>query len=284
MREFESWRICRKLETIIDVSKLKQIWNDLMAECWADMQGILDSKAYIHCYLHYNDLVRIKDPNGGHRKVHTWGPDRILSKSTLRKIYNGIRGYDDSNEATFDAVEKYIKTWTYDTGWMMYFYAGEENMKSGDPQSYQNIYKFIPNRKTLEKYKDVIDAFKEQVDIKLGGEIGALMFTLLPPGSGLDWHVDTGMKGRYHVVVENDGTTPSMVFKINGKVTPLPAVQGDTYFANIQIPHCVPISQTPRLHLLGCIDDPDEDDFNSRHQEIGESDQTWADWKKDLGV
>ena len=270
MKEFEQWRICHKLKTVVDVNLLKQIYNDLMAECWADMQGILDSKAYIHCYLYYD--------------LKGWTPDRILSKFTLRKIYNGIKGYNDSSEATYNALEKYIKTWTYDTGWMMWFYGGEENMKSGDPESYQNIYKFIPNQKTLKKYEDVVNKIKEQIEDELEGQISTLMFTLLPPGSQLDWHKDSGLSGRLHIVIENDGTTPSMIFKNNGKIIPLPAVQGDTYFANINVPHCVPRSYAPRLHLVGCVYDPKIQDDDTRHQEIGESEQTWADWKKDLGV
>ena len=112
-----------------------------------------------------------------------------------------------------------------------------------------------------------------------------MMFTLLPVGSGLDWHVDTGLIGRFHSVVENDGKTPSMIFKQNGKLKNIPAVKGETYYANINVPHCVPLSDSPRLHLLGCVSEPNPIvEGPTRHQAMGDSDTTWADWTKDLGV
>ena len=111
------------------------------------------------------------------------------------------------------------------------------------------------------------------------------MFTKIPVGSGLDWHVDTGMAGRFHSVVENDGKTPSMTFKQDGIIKHIPAVQGETYYANINVPHCVPESKSNRLHLLGCVSDPDDrDNTETRHQHMGDSDMTWAEWKKDIGV
>ena len=90
-------------------------------------------------------------------------------------------------------------------------------------------------------------------------------------------------------MVQNDGETPSMIFKQNGQLKNIPAVEGETYYANVNVPHCVPLSKSPRLHLLGCVADDTREDSKhlrniSRHQHIGDSDKTWADWKKDLGV
>ena len=73
--------------------------------------------------------------------------------------------------------------------------------------------------------------------------------------------------------------------KQNGQIKHIPAVQGETYYADINVPHCVPESKSNRLHLLGCVSDPDDtENSETRHQHLGDSDQTWAEWKKDLGV
>ena len=273
-REFGSDEHYFKLESLYSIDQLKMIYDDLMSECWKDMEPMLKERAYIHCYLYYSK------PN--------WTPDRILGKDQLRDMYNGIRGWDDPSDIN-EYLGKYVKTWTYSTGWMLYFYAGPENCKSGDEKSFQNIYKFIPNKKTLEKYKPIVDNLKKQIAEEVGYTLVQLMYTLLPVGSGLDWHVDTGMEGRFHSVVQNDGETPSMIFKQNGQLKNIPAVEGETYYANVNVPHCVPLSKSPRLHLLGCVADDTREDSKhlrniSRHQHIGDSDKTWADWKKDIGV
>ena len=76
-----------------------------------------------------------------------------------------------------------------------------------------------------------------------------------------------------------------MTFKQDGRLKDIPAVPGETYYANINVPHCVPLSKSPRLHLLGCVSDIDADKKGkdvTRHQAMGDSGITWADWKKDL--
>tara|TARA_A100001011_G_C14320317_1_gene850269 strand:- start:8192 stop:9004 length:813 start_codon:yes stop_codon:yes gene_type:complete len=270
MKEFGKNDHYFNLESIYSADQLKMIYNELMNECWQNMEPMLKERAYIHCYLYYT-----KD---------NWSPDRILSKHQLRKMYNGIRGWDDQSDIN-EYLGKWCKTWTYSTGWMMYFYAGPENCKSGDDKSFQNIYKFIPNQQTLEKYKPIIEQYKKQIELETSGKLIQLMFTLLPVGSGLDWHVDTGMVGRFHSVIENDGKTPSMIFKQNDQLKDIPAIRGETYYANINVPHCVPLSKSPRLHLLGCVSEKNPTvEGPTRHQAMGDSDRTWADWKKDLGV
>ncbi len=271
MYQFSSDEIYIKLDSLVNHTRLKEIYDDLMSECWKDMEPLLLDRTYIHCYLYYTD--------------ENFAPDRITSKHTLRKMYNSIRGWDDEIDEDEYRRNGWAKVWTYSTGWMMYYYAGPENCRSGDENSFQNIYKFIPNLQTLKKYQSEIDSYKNQISGELGGELGQLMFTKIPVGSGLDWHVDTGMAGRFHSVVENDGKTPSMTFKQNGQIKHIPAVQGETYYANINVPHCVPESKSTRLHLLGCVSDPnDTESSETRHQHLGDSDQTWAEWKKDLGV
>ncbi len=272
MFEFEANQIYTNLDTIIDTKRLKEIYNEIIGECWADMEPMLKERAYIHCYLYYTK------PN--------WTPDRILSKWQIRDMYNAIRGWNDESDIN-EYLGKWCKTWTYKTGWMLYFYAGPENCRSGDANSFQNIYKFIPNQKTIKKYQTEIDLYKNQVKDFTGYDLIQLMFTLLPVGSGVDWHVDTNLVGRFHSVIENDGKTPSMTFKQDGQLKDIPAVPGETYYANINVPHCVPLSKSPRLHLLGCVSDIDADKKGkdvTRHQAMGDSGITWADWKKDLGV
>tara|TARA_Y100000592_G_scaffold93342_1_gene156369 strand:+ start:1964 stop:2791 length:828 start_codon:yes stop_codon:yes gene_type:complete len=274
MREFGPDEHYFNLKSLYNIDQLKLIYDELMSECWKDMEPILKERAYVHCYLYHTKPI--------------FAEDKILEKESLRKMYNSIRGFDDPTDKD-SFIGEWCKTWTYDTGWMLYFYAGPENCKSGDDKSFQNIYKFIPNQKTLDKYKVIVDGLKEQIKKEVGHTLVQLMYTLLPVGSGLDWHVDTGMVGRFHSVIKNDGKTPSMIFKQNGKLKNIPAVQGETYYANINVPHCVPLSEKPRLHLLGCVADMSKDNPDhlvnlTRHQHMGESDKTWADWKKDLGV
>ncbi len=273
MFQFSNDQIYKRLDTIISTTRLKYIYDDLISECWKDMEPMLKERSYIHCYLFYTN------PD--------FTPDKISSKHTLRKMYNDIRGWNDEDDEGEFREQGWAKVWTYETGWMMYYYAGPENCRSGDDKSFQNIYKFIPNLKTLKKYQSEIDSFRNQVKDELGARVCQLMFTKIPVGSGIDWHVDTGLVGRFHSVIENDGTTPSMTFKQNGEIKHIPAVEGETYYANINVPHYVPESNSTRLHLLGCVDgwdwrtQPKEKD---RHQDLGASDQTWAEWKKDLGV
>jgi hypothetical protein len=272
-----STKVYLKLDSVVDTITLQSIYDTLMAECWSDMSVILEKNAYIHCYLYY----RPEYAN--------------VNEKLLRKIYNGVRGFDDpTDQHTY--LEKYMTVKEYNTGWMVTVYAGPENCRSGDG-SFQNIYKFIPKLKSLKPYEKLISKIKEQVDKECDAHLNNLMFSMLPPGSKIDWHIDNDMVGRYHIVVKNDMITPSMTFKKDGnsKLEHIPAKIGETYFANVNIPHTVPISTQTRLHLLGCCHQKTTT-FASlrtkaklgnikRHQCMEDDIKlTWAEWKKNLNV
>ena len=84
MREFKSDEHYFNLESIYSTDQLKMIYDELMSECWQDMEPMLKERAYIHCYLHYTRT--------------NWTPDKILGKDQLRRMYNGIRGWNDESD------------------------------------------------------------------------------------------------------------------------------------------------------------------------------------------
>ena len=86
-----------------------------------------------------------------------------------------------------------------------------------------------------------------------------------------------------------------MTFKrdSNSELEYIPATVGETYFANVSIPHTVEVSKSTRLHLLGCCGDKNEKrkvtngvkEKYSRHDNFtNNTNLTWAEWKNQLGV
>ena len=108
--------IYKFIDQVLKTKDLLDLFYKLMDPVWNDIE--IKPKTYIHCYL---DSV----------------------KKSLRTYYNGIRGFDDPKDLDY-FEEKYTKTWKYPTGTLHYFWVGEENARTGDPEDYQNVYKFIP--------------------------------------------------------------------------------------------------------------------------------------------
>jgi hypothetical protein len=198
-------------------------------------------------------------------------------KQTLRQYYNAVRGYNDSNDLDY-YEEKYTKVWKLSTGMLYYFWIGEENGRTGDPDDYYHVYKFIPNNNSEYSYV-------EDTLMKAYPGIHNIVFSMMTPGSILSWHSDQGFLARWHHVLDNDAKTPSMIFKKpNEDEVEIPAKPGDSFIADVSLPHCVPPSSKHRVHLLACLIGKDftggEDNKRNRHGFLMEQNITWADWKK----
>ena len=201
----------------------------------------------------------------------------------LRKFFNSVRGYDDPSDIDTYA-EKFTNTYILPTGKLYYFLINEESGKTGDPEDYYHVYKFLP------KDTSVLEPIKEKISKEWPG-IHNLSFSLMTPGSILSWHTDEYFAARYHHVIEKDHSEPSMVFKRkqDKEVTNIPAVPGDCYIANVKIPHCVLPCKSTRLHLLGCLPEEglsslrnEENRKDSRHGFLMKENTTWTEWAKKI--
>ena len=251
--------IYKFIDQVLKTKDLLDLFYKLMDPVWKDIE--IKPKTYIHCYL---DSV----------------------KKSLRTYYNGIRGFDDHKDLDY-FEEKYTKTWKYPTGTLHYFWVGEENARTGDPEDYQNVYKFIPTNSV--EYNHIMSQLMSQFSVRFWPDaqsIDNLMFTMMTPGTQLTWHKDRNIDLRFHQVIKNDAKTPSMIFKKPGEdEVPIPAKPGDVYVADVKIPHCVPFSKSTRLHLMGCIVSKhfkDLDNKLNRHGFLMDKNTTWTDWKKTI--
>ncbi len=201
------------------------------------------------------------------------------TKQTLREYYNSVRGYNDPSDLDY-FKEKYTKVWKLSTGILYYFWIGDENGRTGDPDDYYHVYKFVPNNNS--EYSYVENTLKKEYP-----GIHNIVFSMMTPGSILSWHTDQGFLARWHHVLDNDAKTPSMIFKKhNEEEVKIPAKPGDSFIADVKIPHCVPSSSKHRVHLLACLLGEEfrrDDNALNRHGFLMEGNTTWADWKK-LGM
>ncbi len=201
----------------------------------------------------------------------------------LRKFFNSVRGYDDPSDLDTYA-EKFTNTYILPTGKLYYFLVNDVSGKTGDPDDYYHVYKFLPNDTS------VLDPIKEKIEKDWPG-IHNLAFSMMTPGSILSWHTDEYFAARYHHVIQKDQDEPSMVFKRkqDKESTNIPAVPGDCYIANVKIPHCVLPCKAIRLHLLGCLPESGltslRNDYglkDSRHGFLIKENTTWTEWAKKI--
>ena len=197
----------------------------------------------------------------------------------LRQYYNSVRGYDDPSDLDY-YEKKYTKTYTLPTGTLFYFFIGNENGRTGDPNDYYHVYKFIPKDNRL--YRNI-----EEKLFSTYSEMHSIEFSMMTPNTMLSWHTDEHFQYRYHHVLTNDAKTPSMIFKKpNEDQVEIPAKAGDVYMADVKIPHCVPSGTKTRLHLMACITGENFHALNgqSRHGFLMKENTTWADWKENQQI
>jgi hypothetical protein len=239
-------------------------------------------------YSVFNKIMKPVFPHMDRHRTKTYFHLRFdNSDMGLRKFFNSVRGFDDPSDIDTYA-EKFTNTYILPTGKLYYFLINEESGRTGDPEDYYHVYKFLPNDTSL------LDPIREKIMEEWPG-IHNLSFSMMSPGSILSWHTDEHFAARYHHVIEKDNDEPSMVFKRKGdeEVTNISAIPGDCYIANVKIPHCVLPCKSTRIHLLGCLpeekltslynkEDVEAKQKDSRHGFLVKENTTWTEWAKKI--